>query len=361
MMKKKIAIVLLITILLISCGKNPGDQAALNEFEVLDVDENLSLEESLKVASRLVDEKYPLNEPDFKISDYITDEIDLKKSGLKSIAGIITSDDYIVVLDKEDNNIKILNWNGELLRTVGKLGSGNMEFKAPTDFYYEDGKYYILDYENNRVVITDEDFNLIKNLDIGLLKEISKLNAFDSIVKYDDALYLAQTKGREKTMAIISVDMDGNEKLYDQKFGGFLKVVDDKLYAVQNHKGFKYGKEVNSSIGTHDNEYWSQCGDAIYLVADDKMTKLYDLPTRSTFSDLLKIGDSYYMASTSYGFVNEFAIEKGKIEYKRTITRQILSESDRTIVKRFRMQEHDGKIILSDNQEIKIYIIDLTE
>ena len=361
MMKKKIAIVLLITILLISCGKNPGDQAALNEFEVLDVDENLSLEESLKVASRLVDEKYPLNEPDFKISDYITDEIDLKKSGLKSIAGIITSDDYIVVLDKEDNNIKILNWNGELLRTVGKLGSGNMEFKAPTDFYYEDGKYYILDYENNRVVITDEDFNLIKNLDIGLLKEISKLNAFDSIVKYDDALYLAQTKGREKTMAIISVDMDGNEKLYDQKFGGFLKVVDDKLYAVQNHKGFKYGKEVNSSIGTHDNEYWSQCGDAIYLVDDDKMTKLYDLPTRSTFSDLLKIGDSYYMASTSYGFVNEFAIEKGKIEYKRTITRQILSESDRTIVKRFRMQEHDGKIILSDNQEIKIYIIDLTE
>ena len=359
-MKKKIALILIVTILLISCGKNSGDQAALDEFEVLDVDENLSLEESLKVASRLVDEKYPLNEPDFKISDYITDEIDLKKSGLKSIAGIITSDDYIVVLDKEDNNIKILSWKGELLKTVGKLGSGNMEFKAPTDFYYDDGKYYILDYENNRVVITDEDFNLIKNLDIGLLKEVSKLNAFDSIVKYDDVLYLAQTKGREKTMAIISVDMDGNEKLYDQKFGGFLKVVDDKLYAVQNYKGFKYGKEVNTSIGTHDNEYWSQCGDAIYLV-DDKMTKLYDLPTRSTFSDLLKIGDSYYMASTSYGFVNEFAIENGKMEYKRTITRQLLSESDRTIVKRFRMQEHDGKIILSDNQEIKIYIIDLAQ
>ena len=358
-MKKIYVLIICFSLILFACNNSNVHDSQNKTFEILDVDEKLSLEESLKVASRLVDEKYPLNEPDFKISDYITDEIDLKKSGLKSIAGIITSDDFIVVLDKEDNNIKILSWKGELLRTVGKLGSGNMEFKAPTDFYYEDGKYYILDYENNRVVITDEDFNLIKNLDIGLLKEVSKLNAFDSIVKYDDVLYLAQTKGREKTMAIISVDMDGNEKLYDQKFGGFLKVVDDKLYAVQNYKGFKYGKEVNTSIGTHDNEYWSQCGDAIYLVDGDKMTKLYDLPTRSTFSDLLKIGDSYYMASTSYGFVNEFAIEKGKMEYKRTITRQILSESDRTIVKRFRMQEHDGKIILSDNQEIKIYVIDL--
>ena len=364
-MKKKIAIFLLITILLISCGKNSGDQAALDEFEVLDINvDGLTDDEAYNLAYGITDEKYPIGDYEFNIEDKIKKTIDLSKSNLKLIADFMARPDEIIILDQEDNNIKVIDWDGNLIKTIGKLGSGEIEFKNPAAFYYDEnsGCYYIVDDGNGRVVVLDTDFNFVKNIDVKFLKEKSSLNACSSIVLYKDSLYLSTAFAREEYMTILKVDPDGNEKLYDQRFGGFLKVIDNNLYAVQNHKGFKFG-DKDRQTGKYDYSIWPSCGDALYLVEEDELKKLYDFPTLSNFTDMLKIGDSYYLPSGSFGILHEFKVVGNEMQYQKSLTHQMLDDfkSGVFVARRFKMQEMEGNILLMDAETDKIYIIDLTE
>lgn len=362
-MKKKIAIVLLVAILLISCGKNSGDQAALNEFEVLDINvDGLTDDEAYNLAYRITDEKYPVGDYEFNIEDKIKKTIDLSKSNLKLIADFMARPDEIIILDQEDNNIKVIDWDGNLIKTIGKLGSGEVEFKKPAAFYYDEdsGYYYIVDDGNGRVVVLDTDFNFVKNIDVKFLKEKSSLNACSSIVLYKGSLYLSTAFAREEYMTILKIDPDGNEKLYGQRFGGFLKVIDNKLYAVQNHKGFKFG-DKDRQTGKYDYSIWPSCGDALYLVEEDELKKLYDFPTLSNFTDMLKIGDSYYLPSGSFGILHEFKVVGNEMQYQKSLTNQMLKhiKKDVPVISRFKMQKMDGNILLMDAEVDKIYIIDL--
>ena len=363
-MKKRFLAIILATLFLLSCSKEGQEYSGLNEFEVLDINiDGLSNRDAMDIAGNMIDRKYPFTTIEYKEEDRIVDEIDLTKAGIKLLAEFRATENEIVVLDQEDNNIKVIDWEGNLLKSVGKLGSGNMEFKIPTAFCFdEDNKlYYILDNGNRRIVVIDEDFNFVKNIEVKTFKDKENGDIFNSIVLYKDKIYLSETFGSEKTMAIISIDMDGNEKLYDQKFGGFLKVVDDKLYAIENHRGFKYGKEVNTSVGTHEMVIWTANGDTMYLVEEDGMKKLYDLPILSNCTDLLKIDDFYYFAGSTYGFVNVFKDEKGELKYIKSMNKRIKTEYGKDDSKRLRMQEYKNTIILSDTWSKKIYIIDLTE
>ena len=360
-MKKKIFIVILAALFLLSCKKQEQEYSGLNEFEVLDINiDGLNNSDAMDIAGNMIDRKYPVTTIKYKKEDRIIDEIDLRKSGIKLLAEFRATDDNIIVLDQEDNNIKVIDWEGNLLKSIGKLGSGDMEFKIPTAFCFDQANklYYILDNGNRRIVVIDEDFNFVKNIEVKTFKDKQNGDIFNSIVLYKDKIYLSETFGSEKTMAIISIDMDGNEKLYEQKFGGFLKVVDDNLYAIENHKGFKYGEEVNTSVGTHEMVIWASVGDTMYLVEEDGMKKLYDLPTKSNCTDLLKIDDFYYFASSSFGLVNIFKDEKGELKYIKSMNNQIKTGSGDDS-KRLRMQEYKNTIMLSDTWSNKIYVIDL--
>ena len=362
-MKKKIFIVILAAMFLVSCKSQGQEYSGLNEFEVLDINiDGLSNSDAMDIAGNMIREKYPITTIEYKEEDRIVDEIDLTKAGIKLLAEFRATENEIVVLDQEDNNIKVIDWEGNLLKSVGKLGSGNMEFKIPTAFFFDqaDKLYYILDNGNRRIVVIDEDFNFVKNIEVKTFKDKWNSDIFDSIVLYKDKIYLSEAYGSEKTMAIISIDMDGNEKLYDQKFGGFLKVVDDKLYAIENHRGFKYGKEVNTSVGTHEMVIWTANGDTMYLVEEDGMKKLYDLPILSNCTDLLKIDDFYYFAGSTFGFVNVFKDEKGELKYIKSMNKRIKTEYGKDDSKRLRMQEYKNTIILSDTWSKKIFIIDLS-
>lgn len=366
-MKKKILVIILAALFLLSCKKQDQEYSGLNEFEVLDVDvEGLSEKDAMDKAYAIVDERYPVTSIDFKEEDRIVDQVDLRKAGIKLLADFRATGDEIVVLDQEDNNIKVIDWEGNLLKSIGKLGSGDMEFKTPTSFFFDQANklYYILDNGNKRIVVIDEDFNFVKNINVETLKEKEDYyNPFNSIALYKDKIYLSETFGREKTMAIISIDMDGNEKLYDQKFGGILKVVDDKLYSIEQIRGFKFGKKVDTELGSHEYQIWPSCADAMYLVEEDKMKKLYDLPNLASFTDMLKIGDSYYLPSGSFGILHEFKVVNKEMKYQKSLTHQLLDNLKDHVdsTRRFKMQEMDGNILLMDAMADKIYIIDLSD
>ncbi len=361
-MKKKILVIILAALFLVSCNKQWQEYSGLNEFEVLDVDiEGLSDSEAINKGSMEIKKKYPASDLDAEIYNKIVDEIDFKEK-IKSISEFRINNDEIVILDQEDNNIKITDLEGNLIREVGKLGSGDMEFKMPTAFCFDesDKLYYILDSGNRRIVVIDEKFNFVKNINVETLKEKEDYyNPFNSIVLYKDKIYLSETFGSEKTMAIISIDMDGNEKLYEQKFGGFLKVVDDDLYAVENMRGFKCGKKISSGVSSHELEIWNQNCGSIYIVENEGMKKVYSLPRGRYFTDLIKKDNRYYLPGASYGCLYEFELNSNELICDRVVTNQISAGEIGSLSKRFRLQEYKNKIFMSENGNNKIYIIDL--
>lgn len=365
-MKKKIALVLLITILLISCGKNPGDQVALDEFEVLDININgLSESEASRKAGAYISEKYPRDDYEFKEENKISQVIDIDVDPIKSIAGFRITDQEIIILDQEAKDIKILNLQGQVLKTIASEDMGSAYFSDPSAFYFdeEEGLYYILDNGeifDKKIIRADENFNFVDEIKLQIFEEKASGRSFDSIVHYKDKIYISTHSASESVMAIISIDKDGKEKMYDQRFGGFLKVTDGKLYAVQTLKGFKYGKKIKSAYkNSREFETYGQCGDAIYLVEEDKMQKLYDLPSSSSFTDMIKKGNSYYLSSGTTSYLHEFKSSAEGLEYVRSLT-DFLGIPNKNIDKRFLMQEYEGKLALCDSEMKKIYIIDLT-
>ena len=366
-MKKKIALVLLITILLISCGKNSGDQVALDEFEVLDINiDGLSESEASRKAGAYISEKYPRDDYEFIEENKISKVIDIDVDPIKSIAGFRITDQEIIILDQEAKDIKILNLQGQVLKTIASEDMGSAYFSDPSAFYFdeEEGLYYILDNGeifDKKIIRADENFNFVDEIKLQIFEEKASGRSFDSIVHYKDKIYISTHSASESVMAIISIDKDGKEKMYDQRFGGFLKVTDGKLYAVQTLKGFKYGKKIKSAYkNSREYETYGQCGDAIYLLEEDKMQKLYDLPSHSSFTDLVKKGDSYYLSSGSTSYLHEFKSSTTGLEYTRSLT-DFLGIPNKNIDKRFLMQDYEGGLALCDSEMKKIYIIDLTE
>ena len=90
------------------------------------------------------------------------------------------------------------------------------------------------------------------------------------------------------------------------------------------------------------------------------MQKLYDLPSHSSVTDLIKKGESYYLSSGSSSYLHEFKSSAEGLEYVRSLT-DFLGIPKKSVDKRFLLQEYEGNIALCDSEMKKIYEIDLNE
>jgi len=131
----------------------------------------LDLEEDLSIGVEEGDEKYMLNEPqDVQVTDEGT----------------------IYVLDWGDTCIKAYNREGQYLRTIGREGVGPGEFSTPVYMDISaDGKIFLMDGRNQRVVIFDTDGNYLGGF---------RVMGFQSRMRADrlNRLYFQrQTRGEE--------------------------------------------------------------------------------------------------------------------------------------------------------------------
>ncbi len=81
---------------------------------------------------------------------------------IKSLSGMCTLDDKLLLVDSEENQILLLNKNFELEDRIKKIGneSFNSTLNICTDQHGE--TVYLIDYNNNRVLIIDRNIKTIK-------------------------------------------------------------------------------------------------------------------------------------------------------------------------------------------------------
>ena len=146
----------------------------------------------------------------------------------------LKSKNEIWVLETKAHRIAVLNRNGDLIRTIGKRGTGKGEFNYPTHIWIDDhGRIYIVDSMNFRVQIF--------NSEGELLSLFGKAG--------DASGYLAMPKG-------IAVDSFGNIYIVDALFHT-VQIFDSKGNFLYN-----FGQQ-----GRNNGDFWMPSG--IYINEDD--------------------------------------------------------------------------------------------
>lgn len=145
-------------------------------------------------------------------------------TNLKKPTSLYVTQDHIFVVESGRNRVIKLNHLGEIVNTVGFLGSGNYEFDTPIDIDATNGlKIYVSDNRNNRIQIFDRRFQYLTSLRRYPRARSSRpirpthlsVNSFNELFFYD-----------QDSNSIISVDDLGN-KLDEFQIPNVIREVSD--------------------------------------------------------------------------------------------------------------------------------------
>ncbi len=86
-------------------------------------------------------------------------------SGLDKATSIYATQDHLFVVESGKHRMLKLDHDGNLIETLGGLGSGDYQFDSPIDVDATNGlKIYVSDYGNNRIQIFDRRFQYLGSI-----------------------------------------------------------------------------------------------------------------------------------------------------------------------------------------------------
>ncbi|GEM_PF-2188745 len=107
--------------------------------------------------------------------------------------GIWKLGDTLYLTDDKNNRFVVMSTDGATLNFVGEKGQYNLMFDSPKGIFYNEGKFYVADYNNGRVQVIYE--NLTLHAICGQ-KNINMQSAYDVFVDAD-YVYVADKKGNQ--------------------------------------------------------------------------------------------------------------------------------------------------------------------
>lgn len=162
--------------------------------------------------------------------------------GFQNATSIYATQNHLYVVESGKNRILKLDHSGDLIETMGGLGSGNYQLDTPIDLDATNGlKIYISDYRNGRVQIFDRRFQYLSTITgkraFGRDQEIRPtqlvVNDFGELFFYDDVSKSIQ-KHDENGNWQASFKVPGGLVISNMKLrGDQLELIDTRHQKVQ--------------------------------------------------------------------------------------------------------------------------------
>lgn len=93
------------------------------------------------------------------------EEKDIIFSGLESATSIYATQDHLFVVESGKHRLLKLDHNGNLIETLGGLGTGDYQFDTPIGVDATNGlKIYVTDYGNERIQVYDRRFQYLGSI-----------------------------------------------------------------------------------------------------------------------------------------------------------------------------------------------------
>ena len=274
-------------------------------------------------------------------------------TGIGAPASIWAREDDIVVSDQESHKLIVLDWDGNVLKEVGKLGMGPLEFEKPGKIFWHEKEeiLYVLDIGNNRIQKLTYDLSYIDEVSLKDL-DLYQPDPFQSIaVDSDGNIYISLHVAIPEKLGIYRISPDGSISKSEEMFGGVLTEKNGEIYAVQTMIHF-LNEEKEYDIGFKTGQTY------LYKMEATEMVKVLDFPFEYSPTDLIWVEDKVYMASSLWHLVESFKIENSKLVYLETTSPKLpFPENPKTYP--YTLSYFDNTLFAACLPTGDIYIFDL--
>jgi hypothetical protein len=183
----------------------------------------------------------------------------------------------LIVLDGNNDKILLLDYNGNIIKTVGTTGSGPLEFSNPTAITTHDNKIYIVDGKNDRIQILDESLSYIKEIKLER-KENNPDFAFQDIAVDKNGTIYVTGDLMDNPGILYYKDNDTKGHWIDEYFKGYLAEDNGEVYAI-NTGMFYVSKKNELGNMSQKSDFGSITGENfLFKVSEEGMKKVSELP-----------------------------------------------------------------------------------
>lgn len=191
--------------------------------------------------------------------------------------GILCWEDGIIITDRENDCVVKADGEGNVIKKVGKTGSGEGEFSAPGAIAGYQDKVYIIDQGNQRIQILDRELAYIGEVELKNKKEIDPDYLPEDLAVSEDGIYVAGLSLKDSG---IDWYRDGKAKEAGENFIGSVFGRENEIYAVNSMVRY-YDKENDSFGGATNAPEW------LFAVKGEALEKVCELPYGFNITDFI--------------------------------------------------------------------------
>lgn len=140
---------------------------------------------------------------------------------LNGPADMLVTEENIYIVDKRDHNIVISDKSGNLIKRIGRLGNGPLEFNSPVTMAIIDDNLVVYDAGNQRIQVISKDDKCLKTYPAVTLGQFGAGFLFSK-----DNTYYYSTEGYTSDFLLAHKTYDGKE------LGGFGQIYGEKSYTI---------------------------------------------------------------------------------------------------------------------------------
>jgi len=242
----------------------------------------------------------------FIVGYTLNKELECEKT-LREPMGLVAANDMLIVSDSGNNRVLFLDYEGNIIKTIGKTGNGNGEFIKPTGLTIYNNKIYVVDSGNYRIQVFNINGDFIDKIEINVEKYSSSHDFLNGIAVSDNNyIYISVYTGYTFGAKIIAITPDGKTKVINKQFEGHLAKVDNRVIFVSEMELIKKGEDYAATTGRN----------FMLEISDGKVLNLIELPYRYQPSGIFYNHGELVMVSASRASINTFDMN-GK--YKETL------------------------------------------
>lgn len=223
--------------------------------------------------------------------------------------GIAYSNGKIFVSDSENDRVVILSKSGELLKVVGKSGNGQGEFIKPRGITADkDGNVYIVDSGNNRIEIFDLEGNYKDELSVNEFSTPYKNSEYIRDVEIDNSknLYVSTYAYYGERQCIYVYNSKKLVKAIRCSASGLLSRCGNDIFFIADMELIKSGKERKLRPGKT----------YICKVTPEKLENIYKLNDSSSPKSVCLYEKNYYILYKPMPSIDMF---RSDFKYKETV------------------------------------------
>lgn len=339
---KLVMLCLVVPILLTSCKVDLDSTGTLGNIGNKNVNSNTQPANS--------NNSSPYRPPNRDIPDEGTITIyESKETGIKAASGIWVNEENIVVSDAKEHKLVVLDNEGNRIKEIGKIGAGPLEFSQPTDIYHDEekGYIYILDNGNKRVQILSENLEYVNEISLSDI-EVTGSDNYLSVVADKEYVYISLHTAFKDILNIYRISPQGEIERTELTCSGTLFRDGSDIYMAEMMV-FEFTE--SDALGGAGQTY-------LYKLKGIETEKIAPFPYMYTPSDVIKYKDTYYIASSLWGLVESFKLEKDEFVYKETLMPQVPTDKISPVFG-YRMALFDNTIYVTNPECGDIYVIKL--